>query len=258
MKRFLGALALASAWLAVDAQPLVAKPEQPDSAYTEKLARILKRWPSARRDVGATDGVELACIATADADAYVGTLRRARIKAPIASVEDVIDDVAHYKELFPDTVDVRVVSRSSDGARFVTAWEQRVPVFFLPNVTYQLSHLVDKSMPGRGVYRYKLLRSDALAASDGLVVLESVGPGATQLTEYGFFNALPNPLPASAVWREGVRAALISVLALKLRAENPSWNYARIAIEAERIALGEAARLDQCLADRQVNRLQED
>ncbi len=148
-----------------------------------------------------------------------------------------------------------MLTRSGDGTRFVTAWEQRVPAFF-PNVTYELCHLVDKSIPGLGFYRYKLLRSDTLTASEGLVILESMGDGATQLTEYGFFNVCPNPIPAVMVWRKSVRGALVAIMAIKLRAENPDWSYERIAIEGERVAVGAAGRIDECVNGRHSRPLQ--
>ena len=141
MKRAVVGIAATAALVGVSAQPLTNKLDGPDSVYTEMLAQIMTRWPSTRRDADEPTGVHLACMATANAERYVGILRRTKVKAAMKVVEGVLDDVAHYKELFPGTVGVRIVARSVDGTRFVTAWEQRVPVFLFPNVTYELSHL---------------------------------------------------------------------------------------------------------------------
>jgi hypothetical protein len=162
----------------------------------------------------------------------------------------VLDDLDHYKNLFPGTVDVRLVPGSKAAGRFATIWEQRVPVFFMPNVVYELSHVVDRSGPGRVVYRYKLRRGDRLKASDGMVVVESVGPRSTQFTEYGFFHPRSGPVPAAVVWRESVRGAFLANMAIKLKAENPDWSYARIGSEAERQLVSESAQVDRCLAGR--------
>jgi hypothetical protein len=255
MRRVLiGCIAAAS----LGAGPSTERLDGSESAYTERLARILMRWPPSRNDADSSAPVQLTCIATADAESYVGILRRAMVRAPIGVVESVLDDVAHYKDLLPGTVDVRVVPGSRQGNRFATAWEQRIPVFFLPNVTYELSHLVDKTRPGLSVYRYQLIHSETLVASDGMVVLESAGPNATRFTEYGFFDVRPSPLPASVVWRESVRGAFIANVAIKLKAENPAWSYPRIAAEAERLAGLEADRIEQCLGERHANRLDDD
>ena len=67
----------------------------PDSAYTDRLLRIMKRWPSIRRAADASAAVQLACMATAGAEKYIGIVRRTRIDAAISAVEAVLDDVAH-------------------------------------------------------------------------------------------------------------------------------------------------------------------
>jgi hypothetical protein len=146
---------------------------------------------------------------------------------------------------------VHVLPGSRNGARFVTVWEQRVPVFFLPNVIYELANVVDKTATDLRVYRYKLLRGEQMVASDGMVVLEALGLESTRFTEYDFFNAQWGPLPASAVWRESLRGAFLSDMAIKLRAENPRWSVERIAKEAEGRLEGEAERIEQCYRQRQ-------
>jgi hypothetical protein len=229
--------------------------EGPDSVYTRWLADILMRWPASRPRSEGTETVQLTCVAATSDDGYVGMVQQMTVAAPLSAVEQVLDDVPRYKDLFPGVVDVHVLPGSLDGHRYVTVWEQRVPVFFLPNVIYELAHLVDKTTPDLHVYRYKLRRGGSMLASDGMVVLEALGSHGTRFTEYDFFNAQWGPLPASAVWRESLRGAFVSDMAIKLRAENPHWNVARVAAEASRHFESESERMEQCYRQRQRTEL---
>jgi hypothetical protein len=241
---------LAAGSLEATAQPLPENFDGLDSVYAGWLSHVLQHWSPKEFGSESARPLTLTCIATANEDKYVGMLQRTTIRAGISVVEEILDDVAHYRDLFPGTVDVQVVPGSRYGNRFVTAWEQHVPVFFLPNVTYELAHQVDKTTPGRAVYRYKLRRGDKLTASDGMVVLDAVGPATTQFTEYDFFNARWGPLPAALVWRESLQGAFLSDVAIKLKAENPGWSYDRIASEGERLIAAEAERIEQCFSQR--------
>lgn len=220
---------------AASAQTYGEQLEGPDSLYTERLVRVLRLWSPRHLAKDAQRSVEMTCVATPGEDAYVGIVRRTAIHASLISVEEVLDDVAHFKDLFPGTADVQIVPGTHNGNRFATAWEQRVPVFLLPNVAYQLSHVVDKTTPGMGVYRYKLRHSGQLSASDGIVVLEAVSRNLTHFTEYGFFLPSSNLVPASLVWRESAKAAFLSNVSIRLKAEHPDWSYGRVAEESQRL-----------------------
>jgi hypothetical protein len=241
---------LIAASAAVRADPLIEHIDGIESEYSAWLVQTLRRWPAARPEAASPSPVNLTCIATANHDKYVGILQRTTIHADILAVQNVFDDVAHYKDLFPGIIDVHAVSGSEHGYRFVTFWEQHVPVLLLPNITYELAYIVDKSSPGRGVYRYKLRRGGLVTASDGMVIVETVGPAMTQVTAYDFFNAHWGPLPAKAVWRESLRNGFISHAAIKLKAENPGWSYARITAEAERLMASESEQIERCYAER--------
>jgi hypothetical protein len=224
--------------------------EGPDSIYTGWLADVLKRWPASRPVSESTTSLQLTCMSTASDERYVGMLQQMTIDAPLLAVEKVLDDVPRYKDLFPDVVAVHILPGSHDGPRYVTVWEQRVPLFFLPNVVYELANLVDKATPGVRVYRYKLRRSGSMLASDGMVVLEALGLESTRFTEYDFFNAQWGPLPASAVWRESLRGAFASDIAIKLRAENPRWSVERVATQAAQRSEAESEHMEQCYRQR--------
>jgi hypothetical protein len=172
------------------------------------------------------------------------------IDAPLADVARILDDVPHFRNLFPDCVDVQVVDRSGDGTRFITAREQRVPVFFIPNTRYQLSNVVDRSVPGRVVYRYRLLQSDDVTNSDGVVILVADGPTRTRYTEIDFFRARWGLLPTRLVWSKSLRGIFLSDVAVKLKAEHPDWTYARVAEVADILFREARGELERCLADR--------
>lgn len=254
---FVALLCVASA--PAESQPVVADgPEGIDSVYSDYLAQVLKDWSPAQ--VAASEPARLAitCVSTANADRYVGMIQQQSVEAPIAAVAEVLDDIDHYHDLFPGTVKVHVREGSlrADASRsgsmhFSTAWVQRAPIPFLPAIRFEMSHLVEKA-PTRIVYRYKLLRGDKLIASDGLVVLEAIGANRTRFTEYDFFNGHWGPLPTWLVWKESLKGAYHSDLAVRFKAEQPTWSYARIAAESERLTAAESERLERCFAERRI------
>jgi hypothetical protein len=221
-----------------------------DSPYSNWVAHVLKHWPASRPQPSESASLKMTCISTPSDDGYVGMLQQMIINAPLAVVEDVLDDIPHYKDIFPGVVNAHVLHGSSTGSRFVTAWEQRVPVFFLPNVNFELAHFVDKTVAGVHAYRYKLRKGGAVVASDGIAVLESLGANVTRFTAYDFLNAHWGPLPSSAVWRENLRGTFMTDIAIRLRAENPGWSGKRVADESTRLTEGEAEELGRCFKDR--------
>jgi hypothetical protein len=219
----------------------------PASRYADALRDVALRGEAkaAAAEPGASI-VGLTCVAIPGDGKYVGILQRMEIAAPLGEVEAILADVAHYKDLFPGLVDVHEVPGSRDGNRYVTAWEQRVPIFFIPNTRYELTYLVSRVAEGRIVYRYRLARSRDVTNSDGIIVLEAAAPGRTRFTEYDFFNARWGLLPESAVWRESLRGSVASDLAIKLKAEHPAWSYPRISAEAERLRRAAEGEVEAC------------
>jgi hypothetical protein len=193
--------------------------------------------------------VALRCVATPGDGKYVGIVQWMDVGAPVDAVDAVIADVGHYRDLYPGVADAREVPGSRDGNRWVTAWEQRVPVFFIPNTRYQLTTLVSRSA-ARVVYRYRLARRGELTSSDGLIVLEAAGAGRTRFVEYDFFNARWGLVPERLVWRESLRGAFGSDVALKLRAEHPAWSFKRIGAEVERLGREAEGLIERCAAHR--------
>ena len=217
----------------------------PPSRYARALLAVAQRGEAPPPNDAGAAPVALRCVATPGDRKYVGIVQWMEIAAPLAEVDRILADVPHYKDLFPGLVDAREVQRSRDGNRYLTAWEQRVPVFFVPNTRYELTYLVTRE-GARVVYRYRLARRGELTNSDGVIVLEADGARRTRFTEYDFFNARWGILPEGAVWRESLRGAFGSDVAIKLRAEHPAWSYPRIADEAERLRREAEGALEGC------------
>lgn len=220
----------------------------PPSRYAADMVRLLDA-PRAAPDEGPERPLHLTCLPTPGQPRYVGARQAQTIRAPLTVVAGILDDIPHYPELFPDLVQVRVVDRAGDPDRYVTAWEQRVPVFFLPNTRYELTHLVDRSRPDQVIYRYRLLRSRDLTNSDGLVILEALGPALTRFTEYDFFDAHWGPLTAGMVWGASLKGIFLSAVAIQLRAEHPDWSYRQVAAAASQRLEREQATLETCRRD---------
>lgn len=221
----------------------------PPSSYAEALRDLAVRRASPPEQALAS-AIDLTCVATPGDGKYVGLVQRMEIAASLREVDSVLADVAHYRELFPGLVDVHEVPGSRDGNRYVTAWEQRVPVFFIPNTRYELTYLVSRIAGERIVYRYRLARSGAVTNSDGIVVLEARGPNRTRFTEYDFFNARWGILPERAVWRESLRGSVASDLAIKLKAEHPAWSHRESASRAEGLRRQADGDVERCLRHR--------
>jgi hypothetical protein len=240
----------ASAARATELHPVDEDLGGPASRYADALRDLALRGEAPAASEPGASIVGLTCVATPGDGKYVGIVQRMEIAAPLGEVEAILADVAHYKDLFPGLVDVHEVPGSRDGNRYVTAWEQRVPIFFIPNTRFELTYLVSRVVEGRIVYRYRLALSRDVTNSDGIIVLEATAPGLTRFTEYDFFNARWGLLPESAVWRESVRGSVASDLAIKLKAEHPTLSYRRIAAEAERLRRAVDGDVERCLKRR--------
>lgn len=213
-----------------------------ESAYAPILTGKIHGWPPAEVQEDAknpgTDGnpIRLQCIETPGNRFYIGLEQHMRVNAPIEKVAAVIDDFAHYKELFPDFDDIHVVSR--EGNRILTFWEQHIPVFFIPNVKYEVIYLVDDSRPDRRIYRYQLAKENHIKKNDGMIVIEADGPTRTRYTEYDFFDADWGPLTTFApgkIWGNAVEGIYLSDLAIQLKSEHPDWSYKQIAKESRKV-----------------------
>jgi hypothetical protein len=205
------------------------------SLYTPILSQLLQS--PARLDNTAPPSsskpLELRCWTTAGDDLYVGVGQSMRIQAPFARVEAILDDIDHYKDLFRDFKDIHVITR--DGGLLHTYWEQKVPLFFIPNVKYEMTYLIDASSPDRRIYRYQLSNPSDVKQSDGFIMIHKEDEGFTRYVEYDFFNAewgAAKVLGKDKLWREAVEGFAVSDQAIKLKAENPTWPSEKVRSES--------------------------
>lgn len=211
------ALLLAAAPYPIDAPlPGVA------SGSTAWVKAAAKAWTPTQAPPAA---LTLECWTVPGAPGVVGVKQTMAIAAPMAEVAAILEDFAHYVDLFPDLAATEKVKGSDDRNRFVVFTEQEIPVF--PNVKVRNTWQVDRS-PERIVYRYQLeAPATGLRGNDGLVVLEARG-ATTVFTEIDFIDTDAGPIPESTVWTLTLAGIFRSDTALKLKAEHPKWTYAQV------------------------------
>jgi hypothetical protein len=205
-------------------------PDSPSTAWV--LERVLHWAPSAEesRDVP----ILLDCLLTPGQPDTVGVRQFMSISAPLSEVAAVVEDFAHDAQLFPDLADVHVVKGSEEGNRFAVSWEQRVPVFFVPNVRYETTWLLERQEK-RVSYRYKLKAKGTVKTTDGFIVLEDAGGGLTRYTEVDFIESATGPVSMATVWEMTLSGMFRSDVAIKLKAEHPGWTYPRLRSEADQL-----------------------
>lgn len=219
----------------------------PDSQATAWVRQTLLAWPPPSRAAKPPSDVIVACLTTPGRTSMVGVWQEAAIAAPLAQVAALVDDFGKYPELYPDLAKVQVVPGSVDANRFLVAWENIVPVFFIPNVKYETTYVVDRSA-ARVAYVYKLKAKGTVQATDGFVVLEALGPAQTRFTEVDFVDADFGPVGAAAAWTLTATGFYRSDVALKLKAEHPTWPHAQAKAEALRVQ--PAVPLEDCFRTR--------
>jgi hypothetical protein len=228
----------------------------PESPYTAFVLDLIHRWTSegapawvreekARAPAPAANPVGLRCIETEGNRFYVGLEQFMTVSAPIERVAAILEDIDSYAKLFPGYDDVHVSAR--DGNHLLTFWEQHIPIFFVPNVKYEVDYLIDSSSSDRRVYRYQLHKSAKLIKNDGMIVLERDGQR-TSYSELDFYDAdwgIAKTFGADRVWTESVEGIYLSDVAILEKAENPAWSYEKIADESKKVL--EAHPVKPCL-----------
>lgn len=215
----------------------------PESGSSAWVVAQLKKWTPAPK----AGPLALECWTVPGAPQAIGVKQTMAIAAPIEKVAAIVEDFAHYVDLYPDLAATEKVKGSDDRNRFVVFTEQVIPVF--PNVKVFNTWQVDRPTPGRIVYRYKLKEPTSdLRANDGFVVLEANGAGETTFTEVDFIDAAAGPIPEKTVWELTLKGIYTSDIALKLKAEHPGWTYAQV--QDARAAASEKNPQDACYAKR--------
>jgi hypothetical protein len=169
-----------------------------------------------------TAPVQMNCLETPGSRFYIGVSQKMTIKAPLEEVSKVIEDIDHYSELFPGYAAVKILSRN--GNEIHTAWEQEIPVFFIPNVKYQMDYEISQPSADTRIYEYSLVTAGKVRESDGFIAVSRLPDQTTQYLELDFFDADWGPLETFApgkIWPESINGIFISDVAIKMKAENP-------------------------------------
>jgi hypothetical protein len=160
------------------------------------------------------------------------------IQAPVADVSKVVEGIDQLVDLFPGYASVKLLSRddSQPVGRWVTSWEQRIPLFFIPNVKYQMIYFVHPATASGKTYRYQLNSAGTIQESDGMIVLEKKSEAETHYIEADFFKAdwgVVETLAPGRIWKDSADGLYLSDLAIKLKAELPELSDKRARENAE-------------------------
>jgi hypothetical protein len=224
-------------WIAIDG----AIPGTRVSYYTEKLPRLLKKWPPkyVPHPIPSDRPMWIRPVRTPDSPNYIGVVKKFLVKAPLARVEYVIEDMEKLPEILDDVKEIKVVLRS--GNKIVSQWERYSPAFFIPNTKYEMIHIFDKkNYAPRHVYRYQLRDGNHLNYTDGLIVLEPDGKNDKQtwITHFDFFDANFGPFRAlaeGAIWGKSVEGSFRADMRVRLRMESADLSASVIQEMVERL-----------------------
>jgi hypothetical protein len=222
--------------------PLNEKLAGVEGPYTQTMIQILKDWPKDRPAYKKEMTLPVQIDAIEDPNPKkkyaIGLIQSMMIHAPIAEVNRILQDFSNYKKLFFTFEDVKLMEQ--DGNRAITFWETHIPIPFIPNSKYTMWYVWNDQSPERAMYRYQLKESKDLYYSDGLIVLESVGPNKkdTQYSEYDFWDAdwgLATTFAPGRIWGDSLEGIFLSDIAIKLKAEHPEWDYSKIKHDSEEL-----------------------
>lgn len=180
--------------------------------------------------------VSVTCLETSGQRFYIGVVQNMRVKAPLTTVQAVVSNFASYADLFPGYAAIRETSRS--GTRVMTYWEQRIPVFFIPNVKYEVIYDLGFDDPNVKTYRYQLNKKGDIRESEGLIVLEKISDTETRYIEIDFFDAdwgILTTFAPGRIWTDSVDSLYLSDLSFLLKAEHPDWGNKRCRDEADKM-----------------------
>ncbi len=205
--------------------------------YTEKLNDYISATLTVTANMKAEkSSILLECISNKSNKYYVGVRQEMIIHSPVKTVAAIMDDVDHYKELFPDYKDIHIIKK--DGDKVLTYWEQEVPVPFVDNISYEMIYRWSWLNTQEKMYRYQLKAKTKLIASDGFIYLKELNEKDSLYIEYDFFDAewgAAKALGARKIWYDSVAGLAYSDLATKLKAEHSDWSNAKAKTESKKI-----------------------
>jgi hypothetical protein len=207
--------------------PLKAKSENlAQNPYTDMIEKIseqelsglINKYPS-----DPTGNIQLTCLETNEQKLYIGLWHSLKINSPLKDAALVLEDFEKYPEVFEGIINSKVI-KTTDSKKWLVEFENKSPVFFLPNIRYQMEYKMLSVKSGK-LYKYHLSNlypQSNITNSDGLIFLKEEN-GVTKFYELDFFNAnwgIAGKLAGSNIWSDSINELAVSDLELKLRAEN--------------------------------------
>lgn len=211
-----------------------------ETTYTAKMAQLSQRPELKAQSLiraSATASIAIQAFSTAGNDLYMGVGQHEIIQAPLEKVDALVAAINDYLELFPSFKTIRI--KSQEGDRLLTFWEQRIPLFFVPNVKYEMIYLFQRQAPDLKIFHYQLKSAGDLKASDGFIRLDRLEGSKTLYTEIDFFDADWGPasiVGKDKLWSDSLEGMAQSDLAMKFKAEHVDWNTKKIRSESEKAA----------------------
>jgi hypothetical protein len=204
----------------------------PTGLYRNAMIQLIKTWPgenpAKEPDYDKEPPVVLSQIKTEGKEYYIGIEQKMLINAPLEQVETVVDAIDEYHNMYTTLKDSKILSKEKN--EWTVHYEQKIPVFFVPNVKFTMAYITDKTNKDRKAYRYQYSEGQSLLFDDGIVMLERSG-GKTKFTKYDFYEpdlGIAKIFSGNKVWKQSFEDMFQADYALKLKAENPGWDYSKV------------------------------
>lgn len=202
------------------------------SLFLDPLAKTMKKLSSETVPAGSPP-ITLDCFGLEGNDLYMGVKQVMDIDANMSVVDSILNDFPHYGDLFPGLKKAEILMR--DGNKLKTAWETIVPLPFVPNVKYEMIYVLESPTPDQRIFHYHLREAGSMKFSDGFILLKKINEKLTRYIEYDFYDAEWGPAKVMGnhrLWYDSIEGLAHSDLAIKFKAENPSWDHKRAKKEA--------------------------
>jgi hypothetical protein len=197
------------------------------SRYTNLVDQItlpqLNEMKSRFHSTESNKKIFLTCIETSDDHLYIGLWHGLEINTALKNVTTVIEDFNNYHDFFEGIEESKIQKKVALN-QWEVLFENKSPVFFVPNVHYQMNYIVNP-LDGGVIYKYhlsNLFQQKSITFSDGMIFLKEEN-GITKFYELDFFNAnwgILGTIAGANVWNDSVKELVISDLELKFKSEN--------------------------------------
>ena len=185
------------------------------------------------------DLIALNCYTNPEDKYYIGLFHGLLINDSLKNVASVLEDFSNYPRVFNGVEESGIVKKNNEN-NIVVQFEDKAPIFFLPNTRYQMFYSIERNGGDRQIYRYHLsnvLKQNDILFSDGLIFLKE-NHGKTFFYELDFFKAkwgMAEKLASSKIWPESVKELILSDFELKIKVENKELSLKEITSKSKKL-----------------------